>query len=250
MSLDADQIYALLPAIHRTRDAAAGGPLRALLGVIAEQVGVLEQDLDNLYADQFIETCAPWVVPYIGDLIGWKGLFEGIPNGARSRAEVANTMGYRRRKGTVIALEQVGRDVTGRPVHVVEYFRRLAVNQSFRHLRPHHASFADLRRGAALTRIGGPFDTLSRTVDVRHIRPRARTASAPDTAALDIKLHGAGRFNIPDIGAWVWRWTAYPVTGQAATRVDQRRFLASPLGADMPLFNAPPRRASFQGLTT
>ena len=56
--LDADQIYALLPAIHRTRDAAAGGPLRALIGVIAEQVGVLEQNLTDLYADQFIETCA------------------------------------------------------------------------------------------------------------------------------------------------------------------------------------------------
>jgi hypothetical protein len=250
MSLDAGQIYALLPAIHRTRDAAAGGPLQALFGVIAEQVGVLEQDLANLYADQFIETCAPWVVPYIGDLIGWTGLFEGIPNGARSRAEVANTMGYRRRKGTVIALEQVAHDVTGRPVHIVEYFRRLAVNQSFRHLRPHHASFVDLRRGAALTRIGGPFDTLNRTVDVRRIPPRNRTPNTPDNAALDIALHGEGRPNIPDIGAWVWRWVAYPVTAQPATRVDARRFLASPLGADMPLFNVPPPRASFQNLTT
>jgi hypothetical protein len=250
MSLDAGQIYSLLPAIHRTRDAAAGGPLQALIGVIAEQVGVLEQDLTNLYADQFIETCAPWVIPYIGDLIGWTGLFENIPNGARARAEVANTMGYRRRKGTVIALEQAGHDLTGRPVHVVEYFRRLAVNQSFRHLRLHHASFVDLRHGAALTRFGGPFDTLSRTIDVRRIPPRARTPNVPDNAALDIALHGEGRFNIPDIGAWVWRWIAFPVTGQSATPVDARRFLASPLGNDMPLFNAPPLRSSFQSLTT
>jgi hypothetical protein len=250
MSFDADQIYALLPAIHRTRDAANGGKLQALFGIIAEQVSVLEQDLRDLYADQFIETCAPWVIPYIGDLIGWTGVFEGIPNGVRARAEVANTMGYRRRKGTVIALEQVGRDVTGRPVHIVEYFRRLAVNQSFRHLRPHHASFVDLRRGGALTRIGGPFDTLNRTVDVRRIPPRSRTPNTPDNAALDIALHGEGRVNIPDIGAWLWRWIAFPVTGQPATQVDARRFMVSPLGADMPLFNAPPPRASFQSLTT
>jgi hypothetical protein len=246
----AARIYGLLPTIYRTRDAAAGAPLQALTGVIAEQVAVLEQDLNNLYADQFIETCAPWVVPYIGDLIGWTGGFEGVPNGVRSRAEVANTMGYRRRKGTVIALEQVGHDVTGRPVHVVEYFRRLAVNQSFRRLRPYHSSFVDLRRGAALTRIGGPFDTLNRTVDVRRIPPRDRTPSIPDNAALDIALHGEGRVNIPNIGAWVWRWIAYSVTGQAATPVDPRRFMVSPLGNDMPLFNAPPPRGSFQGLTT
>lgn len=250
MSLDAAQIYALLPAIHRTRDAAAGGPLQALIGVIAEQVGVLEQDLTNLYADQFIETCAPWAIPYIGDLIGWTGLIEDVPNGARARADVANTMGYRRRKGTVIALEQSGHDVTGRPVHVVEYFRRLAVNQSLRHLRPHHASFVDLGRAAALTRIGGPFDSLSRTVDVRRIPPRARTPNIPDNAGLKIALHGEGRFNIPDIGAWVWRWIPFQVTGQPATRVDARRFLASPLGNDMKLFNTSPLRSSFQSLTT
>ncbi len=250
MTLEADQIYALLPAIHRTRDAAAGGPLQALIGVIAEQVGVIEQDLANLYADQFIETCAPWVVPYIGDLIDWNGVFEGVPNGVRARVEVTNTMGYRRRKGTVIALEQVGHNVTGRPVHVVEYLRRLAVNQSFRHLRPRHASFVDIRRAAALTRIGGPFDTLSRTVDVRRIAPRARAPQMPDNTALDIALHGEGRFNIPDIGVWVWRCNAYSVTGQPATRVDQQRFMFSPLENNMPLFNAPPLRASFQSLTT
>jgi hypothetical protein len=250
MSLSADDIYALLPAIHRTRDAAVGEPLKALIGIIAEQAGVIEQDLRGLYADQFIETCAPWVVPYIGDLIGWTSLFEGVPGGARSRAEVGNTMGYRRRKGTVIALEQIGRDVTGRPVHIVEYFRRLAIDESFRHLRPHHAGFADLRRGAALERIGGAFDTLNRTVDVRRIAPRVRTAATPDSAALDIALHGAGKPNIPDIGAWVWRWIAYPVTGQPATPVDARRLLFSTLGADMPLFNFPPLRESFANLTT
>ena len=250
MTLSADQIYALLPAIHRTRDVAAGGPLQALLGIVAEQVGVLEQDLRGLYQDEFIETCSPWVVPYIGDLIGWTGLLPGVPGTAGGRAEVANTIGYRRRKGTVIALEQLGADVTGRSVRVVEYFRRLAVNQSLHHLRPDAGGFADLRNGSALLQLGGPFETASRTVDVRRIAPRIRAADNPDRAALDIALHGAGRYNIPDVGAWVWRWISYPVTQQPAFAVDSRRFMFSPLGADMPLFNRPATRQPFDHLTT
>jgi hypothetical protein len=99
MSLGTEQIYGLLPAVYRTADAAQGEPLKALIGVIAEQVGVLEQDLRGLYADQFIETCAPWAVPYIGDLIGWTPLLPGPPGTAGGRAEVANTIGYRRVRG-------------------------------------------------------------------------------------------------------------------------------------------------------
>jgi len=63
MSLDADTLYDLLPAVHRVRDAQQGEPLRALLGVIARELGALEQDLEQLYDDQFIETCADWVAP-------------------------------------------------------------------------------------------------------------------------------------------------------------------------------------------
>jgi hypothetical protein len=67
MSIDSEQLYNLLPAIYRIRDAERGEPLKALLAVIAEQAAVLEEDLAQLYDDQFIETCAEWVIPYIGD---------------------------------------------------------------------------------------------------------------------------------------------------------------------------------------
>src|SRR6516164_2553068 len=98
MRFDAKRIYESLPAIYRTRDAERGEPLKALLSVIADQAGVLEEDLAQLYDDQFIETCADWAVPYIGDLIGYRALY-GLPSQVRSpRAEVANTIGLRRRK--------------------------------------------------------------------------------------------------------------------------------------------------------
>ncbi|MGA7803988.1 MAG: hypothetical protein WCB02_05120, partial [Bradyrhizobium sp.] len=80
---------------------AARGPLQSLLMVLAEQIATVEQDLDQLYDDQFIETCAPWVIPYIGDLVGYQPV-RGIPAGVASpRAEVASTIALRRRKGTV-----------------------------------------------------------------------------------------------------------------------------------------------------
>ena len=47
MSFDAQKLYELLPAIYRVRDAEQGEPLRALLAVIAEQIGVLEEDLEQ-----------------------------------------------------------------------------------------------------------------------------------------------------------------------------------------------------------
>ena len=70
MSLTVDQLYALLPAIYRTRDVENGQPLYALLSVIYEQGAILEENIRQLYDDEFIETCAPWVIPYIGDLAG------------------------------------------------------------------------------------------------------------------------------------------------------------------------------------
>jgi hypothetical protein len=47
--------------------------MKALLGLISEQMAVLEENLDQLYDDQFIETCAEWVVPYIGELVATRG---------------------------------------------------------------------------------------------------------------------------------------------------------------------------------
>ncbi len=126
MSFDPDRLYGLLPSVHRIRDVEQGEPLKHLLGVIARQVAILEEDIAQLYDDQFIETCADWVVPYIGDLIGYRQRY-GLTSQIRSpRAEVANTIGLRRRKGTAGMLAELARDVTGWDAHAGEFFQRLA----------------------------------------------------------------------------------------------------------------------------
>src|ERR1700741_4565169 len=92
-----DGLYAFLPAVHRARDEEAGGPLRALLAALDDQVAVLEEGLEQLYDDLFVETCSPWALPYIADLLG----ISSLPSEQLdARGEVANTIAFRRRKGT------------------------------------------------------------------------------------------------------------------------------------------------------
>ena len=222
MSLDAKKIYELLPAIHRLRDAERGEPLKALLAVIAEQTGVLEEDLAQLYDDQFIETCNGWVVPYIGDLIGYRALHNVVPKIGSQRAEVAHTIGFRRRKGTAAMLEQLARDVTGWNARAVEFFEQLGWTQwTPNHIRPKSFYAPDLRQWKSLENINGAFDTVAHTVDVRHI------ATAQ------------GKYNIQNIGIFLWRLGAYSLTESPAYQVDAKRFFFHPLGLDTPLFTNP-----------
>ena len=85
---DANTLYELLPAIYRIRDAAQGYPLRALMDVIAGQALAIDENLSQLYDDLFVETAAPWAVPYIGDLIGARGLYDEATMAGSARAEV------------------------------------------------------------------------------------------------------------------------------------------------------------------
>jgi hypothetical protein len=263
MSLDADQMYALLPAVYRTRDAANGGQLRALFGVLAAQSDLVEQNLRQLYDDQFIETCASWVIPYIGDLTGYNSVYE-ITAATDSRAEVANTIGYRRRKGTKLALQQVAIDVSGRAAVVIEEFQRLITTESMRDVLPRHGATVDLRHRHTMRLLGGassngiadsPFDPANRTIDVRRIAPPAWGSSCadgtlPGTTPLDIALHGPGRANIPDVAVHLWRWQTLQVTGAPAFVVGGGRYKFSPLGNDMPLFSPLNLPESFTALLT
>ena len=184
-SLTADRLYALLPAVYRLRDADRGEPLRALVAALAQEFAALEENIAQLYDDQFIETCAEWVSPYIGDLIGYRPLHGAAPKIASPRAEVANTIGYRRRKGTALMLEQLAADVTSWPAHAVEFFEQLATTQYMKHIRLYAPATADLRATRAMFEQGGPFNKVAHTAEMR--RPES----------------GAGRYNIPNIGIFL-----------------------------------------------
>jgi hypothetical protein len=253
MSTTPQPIYPLLPAVYRSRDDLLGDPLAAFYSVLETQYGIVKDNLLQLYDDQFIETCAPWVIPYIGALIGYDPVYTVALAGADSRAEVANTIGYRRRKGTLIAMEQVTHDVSGRTTTAIEEFRRLITTLSLRDVRKHHDATADLRRGRDWEDQWGPFTRLNRTVDVRRIAPRlvsppaasttsGPTAAPPDPRPLDIAIHGGGRFNIPDVAVWMWRWQNFLITNAPAFSLaaagNANGYLFSTLGGPIPLFQA------------
>jgi len=226
VSFDVDTLYGLLPAVHRSRDAEQGGPLKQLLGVVAQQIAILEEDIAQLYDDQFIETCADWVVPYIGDLIGYRQLY-GLTSQIRSpRAEVANTIGLRRRKGTAAVLADLARDVTGWDASAVELFQRLAWTQFMNHLRPQSLGTANVRQLLPLEPLNEPFEAVPRFVDVR------RTVGGP------------GRCNVPNIGIYLWRLRSYSLHSSPASRLDDRRYLFSPLGVNTRLFGRPQEDAA------
>lgn len=232
--LTPERLYLLLPAIHRLRDAEQGLPLRALLAVIEQELTALEADTARLYDNWFIETCDEWTVPYIGDLVGARPIRPVPSAGVSARAWVANTLAYRRRKGTALVLEQLARDVTGWPAAAVEFFQRLATTQHMNHVRLASAATASVRdaaRADLACASAGAFDPFAHLLEVRNA----------DTAG--------GRFNIPNVGIFLWRLRAQPL-GQGAPGdadadfISARRSAAGwwhmhPAGVDAPLFNPP-----------
>jgi len=222
------RLFSLLPAVYRLRDRAQGDPLRALLAVIEGEIVRVERDIDQLYDNWFIETCDAWVVPYIGDLLGARGLLASKTGTFSQRGYVANTLAYRRRKGTAAVLEQLARDLTGWPARAVEFFALLATTQHVNHVRLQAPATVDVRRAAALELVGTPFETAMHTAEVRHID------------------NGRGTFDIPYVGLFLWRLQSHRLTGVTPHQIDARRFTFDPTGRTTALFDVP---ATETGLT-
>lgn len=212
----ADDLFDLLPRHLRTRDT---GLLRGLLEAIAAEASVLETDVADLYDDWFVETAADWALPYLADLLG----IDDLPEGAGRRAVVANTVDYRRRKGTVAVAEQVVRDVTGSPTLSVEYLRLLATTAHLNHVRLDRAATADVRRVD---------ETSSPAVASGSLDPLMHTAEVRQAAS------GRGRYAIGHVWMHVVRTVVHPLLDAAATP-GADVWWVHPLGIPTPLFAQP-----------
>ncbi len=231
-----ERLYALLPAIYRQRDRQHGWPLRALLAAMEDQFQTLLADTEALYDNWFIETADDWVVPYLAELAGIRDMTDARSLRIGQRRRVANTIGYRRRTGTLATLEHVAQDASGWSVHVVEYDRLVSLSQHLTHVRRASGRTADLRQAEKLDALGGPFDSLPRAVDVRSIRPAGEEVLA-------------GRYRPDQVGLFVWRLKTYPMRN-SPPRVIVRELVGGPalppgcwkfdaLGHDVQLFNEP-----------
>ena len=223
MNPEAQKLYNLLPALYRVRDAEQGEPLKALCAVIAEEIAVLRENLEQLYDDQFIETCAEWVAPYIGDLIGYRPIHGVTLRTLSARAEVANTIAYRRRKGTATMLEQLARDVTGwtrarRGVFPVA--RNQPVHEphpSIKSPRPPTCAIGRRWSGGTLRST-----RMAHSVDTRHIEVQK------------------GRYNIPNIGLFLWRLGRISADRLAGVSHRRQALPVQPVGKQSPTLHAPP----------
>ncbi|WP_041592556.1 hypothetical protein [Terriglobus roseus] len=225
MRYDKEHLLSLIPAIYKLRDALSDdqpkGPLDALIGAIATQISGVELNIEQLYDDLFIETCADWVVPYLGDLIGYTSLSGSTANVRSPRAEVANTISYRRRKGTLTVLEMLAADVTGWPALAKESFQGLAQTQHVRHLRPSRTWTASMRSPLPALADNQIFLDLPHTVDVRQVST------------------GRGLWNIPNIAITLYRLAVGSISGGTPgvpSPVNPNRMSFDPLGRDVPLF--------------
>ncbi|SDC51271.1 hypothetical protein SAMN05444679_103252 [Variovorax sp. CF079] len=246
--LTPERLYQLLPVIHRLRDGEQGAPLRALLAVIESELEAVEADTARLYDNWFIETCDEWTVPYIGDLLGARPIRPVPSAGVSTRAWVANTIAYRRRKGTALVLEQLARDVTGWPAAAVEFFQRLGTTQHMNHVRLKPTATACVRDAAAAELAqasAGAFDPFAHTLEVRNAATRG------------------GRFNIPNVGIYLWRLRSqFLGTGAPGAPADMTTadFISArlnaegfwhmhPAGVDAPLFNRPRTETGIGAIT-
>ncbi len=246
----AERLWQLFPAVYRTADTdslTSAGPLRELVNRIGTQLAVARRSIDRLWADQSIETCDDWVIPYIGDLLGTNLVNKLDARG--QRLDVAKTIGYRRRKGTVEVLEELALDITGWPAHVVEGFRRLSRT---RHgLDPAVGAAAFPRSGqaeiAALLAAEGLTGLLTGGAAGGFADLRSRHGAALAGSAFDESFHTAdfragrgaiGHYGIPKLLVYLWRLTSFAVMAGTPVAVagcpDQ--YVFDPTGREIPLF--------------
>jgi hypothetical protein len=253
----ADKLWNLLPAVYRTADTdrfesdqqrqrAAPGPLRELVNRIGAQAAILRRDLDRLWENESIEVCDDWVIAYLGDLVATNLVASLDARG--QRIDVAKTIYYRRRKGTVAVLEELAHDITGWDARVVEFFRRLGRT---RHgLDP--AIGVPIRTGDDVDRLQkaeGLRGVLTRTgiggfADLRNVYGALQTGTAFDeyfhTADVRAPAGKSGWYAIPRLGVFLWRLQSFPVGPGTPVAVAgcPGWFTFDPTGRDTPLFAA------------
>jgi hypothetical protein len=258
------KLWQMLPAVYRTLDSTAGptvaGPLQELITRIGAQAAVLRRSIDRLWQNQSIETCDDWVIPYIGDLLATR--IVSCLDARAQRIDVAKTIYYRRRSGTLGLIEELASDIAGRDARAVEFFRRLGRT---RHnfdppigLVPGLSAYptsAALLAGpppaGVIEGLSGPY---TRTpaggyADLRNVYGAGNTGTAFDefayTADFRAGRQSIGWQNIPHLGVFIWWLYAYPVNGSTPVQnsTTPNQFTFDPTGRDIPLF-APSQRSA------
>jgi hypothetical protein len=224
----AERLYALLPAHIRGADAANGLALKALIQVLASGSAEIDREIATLYDSMFVETAPEAALADLAALVASEPLRPLPPgSGYSTRGFVANTIRYRRGKGTARVLEALSNDVGRFGAVAVEYFMRLARTQNLIDVRPERPGTADLVPGTTAARTATGSDRLPRLVDVRSI------------------ARAAGRHHVPHVGVHLLRPIVPVFPAPNGTDLPDDRLAAVPLARPW-LDGANPRPGYFQ----
>jgi hypothetical protein len=134
LSRPARALAHLLPGLYLAKnETVAGRPLFLLLEVLARPLAELERAIAQLQDDHFVERAGPGALPLLAELVGARLLGD---DARTTRAVVARTLHWRRRKGSLQTLEEVLSLTSGWPTEADEGFRSLLVTQDLAHLVP------------------------------------------------------------------------------------------------------------------
>jgi hypothetical protein len=216
-------LFERLPEIYRIKDAPlppvhrdnAQGQLRDYLALVEDAFGAIHENIEGLYHDFFIEFCDDWAIPYIGDLLGTSHL----KGEARTlRADVADTIALRRRKGTLGAIELLTFNLTEWGVHCVELLENMVWNQHLNHQRPDDGGsppYRDSTAGRANLKMSRHTVIRGGTVTLRDPSMLAllNTPFDPFAHVADVQppANGSIRYNLPNLAIFLWRLSAYRI---------------------------------------
>jgi hypothetical protein len=226
-----DTLYNLLPAVYRTRDALQpGSPLQSLLRAIAGQVDQFNTDIGELYDNWFIETCDAELLPYFAELVGIS-LGQSLPKSADSsdsddddviwrRAQIADAITDRSRKGSFSVLEDLAIQATGCPARAIELRRIALATQSVRMPDIGRRRLIDVADAQALELLTTPLSDAAPMTDVRRLSSH-RTPGTIDPSA---------------VAVWLWRLVAEQVNhAPAAPAGEEHQYTFDQLGRNLPL---------------
>ncbi|MEM8929865.1 MAG: hypothetical protein AAGE94_01755 [Acidobacteriota bacterium] len=215
------RLYDLLPRYVRFRDQRTEGKaLENLIDALQVPFDELRANIDMLFDAWFVETCEPWLVPYVGDLLAMRGLDDPQHNVWSQRAQVANTLAYRRRRGTLAVIEGASRNATGWPAQAWDGADFLTWTQHLDDPRPDAVGVVDLRQ-------------LENVEDL---------LLAPAVPRLVDTSGRQGPFTPGEMAVRLWHHDASPIRRARAQDVSDGqglRYTIDPFGVAVPLYQNP-----------
>ncbi|MEL6343787.1 MAG: hypothetical protein AAFV53_11690 [Myxococcota bacterium] len=190
----ANQMVALLPAMLRVQDRETQQPgrpgdLERLLRVLAAPMAGIRQNIEELHADLFIDTCGEEAIALLAEMVGTRLIF---PDEQSNRLDVRGTVGWRRAKGTPPNLENMAEDLLGQLSVMVEGWKRVQMAQDL-NLRRMERVVPDVRAAVLAEQATGPLDATFHAVDLRAITSRS------------------GRYHPRHVAHWFHPTRAFPV---------------------------------------